>query len=109
MTDDLRDDPDFQAWETHVRTNVVPKIDGSALTVSLVPNGESDIKFAVELGLSIMLDKPIVLVCEPGQALPPKLRKLADDVIEVDWRGDPSAAQAAISDAILKHAGEEAE
>jgi hypothetical protein len=107
MSDDIRDDPDFQAWEAHVRTNVVPKIDGSALTVSLVPNGESDIKFAVELGLSIMLDKPIVLVCEPGQVLPAKLRKLADDVVEVNWQGDPAATQAAIADAISRYVGEE--
>jgi hypothetical protein len=100
MTEDLRKDPEFIAWETHVRTNVVPRMQASALTISLAPNGEPDIKYAVELGLSIMLDKPIYLVCEPGQILPDRLSRIADKVIEVDWRNDPIAAQQAIADAI---------
>jgi len=100
MSEDLRNDPDFVAWETHVKTNVLPKMEASALTVSLAPGGEPDIKYAVELGLSIMLNKPIFVVCEPGQALPDKLLRVADKVIEVDWRGDPRAGQEAIADAI---------
>lgn len=100
MTGDIRDDPEFVAWATHVSTNVVPKMNDSLLTVQLFPNGEPDIKFAVELGLSILLDKPIVVVCEPGQVLPGKLLQVADKVLEVDWRGNPKATKEAIADAI---------
>ena len=100
MTDDIREDPEFIAWESHVRTNVLPKMQASALTVSLAPSGEPDIKYAVELGMSIMLNKPIFIVCEPGQVLPDKLLRVADKVIEVDWRNDAKAGQVAISDAI---------
>lgn len=57
-------------------------IEGSRLTVSLVPQGPADIKFAVELGLSIMLDKPIIAVVEPGQEIPGKLRAVADRIVE---------------------------
>ena len=103
MTNDIRDDPEFMAWEEHVRTNVVPKMAGSALTVTLAPGGEPDIKFAVELGLSIMLNKPIIIVKEPGQVLPDKLLKVADDVIEVEWRGSPIATKNAIADAISRY------
>jgi hypothetical protein len=101
MSEDLRNDPEFIAWETHVRTNVLPKMAASALTISLVPNGKADIKYAVELGLSIMLDKPIFLVCEPGQILPDKLLRIADRVIEVDLT-DTTAAKEAIADAITE-------
>ena len=102
MSEDLRNDPEFIEWETHVRENVLPKMAASALTISLVPNGKADIKYAVELGLSIMLDKPIFLVCEPGQILPDKLLRIADKVIEVDLKGDVRGAQEAIADAIAE-------
>lgn len=102
MSEDIRDDPEFIEWENHVTTNVVPRMEESALTVQLAPRGETDIKFAVELGLSIMLDKPIVLVCEPGQIVPDKLLKVADKVIEVDWRGNPQATKEAITEAITE-------
>jgi hypothetical protein len=100
MTEDIRNDPEFIAWETHVREEVLPKMQASALTVSIAPDGKPDIKYAVELGMSLMLDKPIIIVTEPGQAIPARLRRVADKVIEVDWRNDPRAGQEAISDAI---------
>jgi hypothetical protein len=93
MTADIRDDPEFIEWANHVQNDVVPKMKGSAVTVSLAPAGETDIKFACELGLSIMLDKPIILVCEPGQIIPDKLLNVADKVIEIDWRNNPSAQE----------------
>jgi len=43
-----------------------------------------DIKFAVELGLMIMLDKPIIMVIQPNQVLPEKLRRVADDIVVHD-------------------------
>jgi hypothetical protein len=103
MSGDIRDDPEFIEWELHVRKSVVPKMADSALTVQLFPNGEPDIKFAVELGLSILLDKPIIVVCEPGQILPDKMLQVADKVVEVDWRGNPQATQEAIADAISNY------
>lgn len=89
---DIRDDPEFIEWANHVQNDVVPKMKGSAVCVNLAPQGETDIKFACELGLSIMLDKPIVLVCEPGQILPDKLLNIADKVVELDWKGNPNAS-----------------
>jgi len=102
MSKDIRDDPDFIEWENHVATNVVPRMQDSALTVQLAPMGETDIKFAVELGLSIMLNKPIILVCEPGQIVPDKLLMVADKVVEVEWRGNPQATSEAITEAIAE-------
>lgn len=82
--DDLRDDPEFREWEKRVRDELVPKLDGSALTVSLVPEGKTDVKFAVELGLSIMLDKPIVAVVKPGVKVPERLARVVDRWVEGD-------------------------
>lgn len=88
MTDWLSD-PESRAWTRRVLDELVPKIEGSALTVSLVPRGATDVKFAVELGLSIMLDKPIVLVVAPGTPVPEHLMRVADELVELDV-GSPS-------------------
>ena len=108
MTDDLRNNPEYIAWEEDVRTNLIPKVQGSSLTAIIAPRNGPDIKFSVELGLAIMLDKPLILICEPEQVIPEKLRAIADAVVEVNWRGgDPVRTQEAIREAITKVLGEE--
>jgi hypothetical protein len=66
---------------------MVPKLEGSAVAISIAPgDGEGDVKFWVELGAMIMMDKPIVVVARPGQVLPQKLLAVADDVVYGDPR-----------------------
>lgn len=72
------------AWTKQVRDELVPKIRGSDFVASLFTGGEADIKFAVETGLSILLDKPIIVVVPPGVALPDKLVRVADRIVEAD-------------------------
>lgn len=93
----LLHDPDFVAWAEDVRVRVMPMIAESAMTVSLVPLGPADVKFAVELGLSIMLDKPLVMVIAPGQEMPPKLRVVADYIVEWEPGGSHADLMAAIN------------
>lgn len=95
MTDDNTGDPFesdwWHAYAEHALTDLVPKLQDSSVTVSLVPRSETDIKFALETGMSIMLDKPIILVISPGTKVPDKLRKVADAIIETDGIGtDPT-------------------
>lgn len=68
----------------HFRRDALEKIAGSAAFVSLLPSGEVDVKFAVELGTAIMLDKPILAVAQPGAHVPAKLRAIADRVLVAD-------------------------
>lgn len=102
---DYAEDPEFIAWAKRTRRELVPMIERSSVTVSLVPEGETDVKFAVELGLSIMLDKPIILVVAPGTKVPNKLAMVATEIVEVDWRADPKEGQMSIGDAIQRVAG----
>jgi hypothetical protein len=92
----MSDDPDFHAWAEHQRLHVMPMMHDSALIISLVPKGEADIKFAVELGLAIMLDKPLIVVIAPGQIVAGKLRQVADSIIE--W--EPGMGNDALRSAI---------
>lgn len=73
----------FQEYVNFHREHTAKQMASSAFVTSIVPSGETDIKFAMELGLSIMLDKPILALVRPGAPVPPKLRKVADQIVEI--------------------------
>lgn len=98
MTTDPFDTPEAHAWAQRVLTELVPMIDASAVSVSIVPSDEGDVKFAVELGLSIMLDKPIILAVVPGRTIPERLARVADEIVELDTKSPLAAIR--IQDAI---------
>jgi hypothetical protein len=82
---DYTDDPAWKAFADHAKKEMLPLLAGSACTISLCPSdSEGDAKFWVELGASIMLDKPIIVVAEPGRVIPHRLSRVADDVIFAD-------------------------
>lgn len=91
---EISEDPEFKEWAENVRAHLLPMISESALTFSIVPEDPTniDIKFAVELGVSIMLDKPIIAVVQPGTKVPERLLRVADHIIDVDLSA-PDAAQ----------------
>lgn len=64
--------------------DALPKIKASAITIQLAPGDDPDAKIAVELGFTILLGKPIILVVPPGRPVPDKLRAVAD-VAVFDW------------------------
>jgi hypothetical protein len=75
----------WESWVEHVRKDTVQKMDESAFVMQLVPSADKvDIKFATEIGLSIMLDKPILAIAAPGAEIPAKLRKIADVIVYAD-------------------------
>lgn len=87
-----------EEWEKfveHHREFTVKAMNQSAYVMSLVPRpGDVDVKFAVELGLAIMLGKPIVAMAQPGVPIPPGLRKVADAIIVADLDTEQGRAQA---------------
>lgn len=90
MSDWLQDlsDDERAGWDDfveHVRRDTLQKMSDSAFVASFVPRGdEVDVKFAVELGLSIMLDKPVLAIVLPGAKVPERLRRAADEIVEAD-------------------------
>jgi len=78
-----------EQWDEFVKTvreDALAKIADSSFVVSLMPSrpGEADIKYAVELGLSIMLDKPIMVVAHPDAKVPRHLERVADNIVTAD-------------------------
>jgi hypothetical protein len=84
MTDNPFTDPGWIDFVKRAEDDLVPKLRDAGATISLAPTGETDIKFAVELGLSIMMNKPIVVIVHPGQVVASGLLDVADLVVVAD-------------------------
>jgi len=85
MTDDPWQDPGWKAYEKRCREELLPMMKNSAIMMSLVPkDAKPDVKFAVELGFMVMLDKPIIAMIPSGTKCPLKLAKIADEIVEGD-------------------------
>lgn len=78
--------PEDIEFQKVVMEGLVPKLMDSTVAVCLTPSEENfvDAKFCVELGVMIMLDKPIIAIVAPGAEVPEKLRKVADEIVEAD-------------------------
>jgi hypothetical protein len=102
-------DPEQRAeWDrfvTYQREHTLKMMDESAFVCSLIPKtDEFDVKFAVETGMAIMLDKPILAVVAPGASISGKLAKVADLVVYADL--DTEEGRVKVAKAIEEMKGE---
>lgn len=100
---DRRRDPDdlkvaLEHFLNEARLNLFPKLKATSLVIPVV-DGHINARLALELGASLLLDKPILLVVLKGTVVPPRLRMVVDEWIEVDDIRDP-AGQAKLASAI---------
>lgn len=105
-SDDPFNSPEWRRYAARANRDLVPMIRDSSVTISIVPRGETDIKFALELGLSVMMGKPIIAVVWPGVQVPAKLVQIADRIVE--W--DPSnmdSTQRRMHEAMISILGED--
>ena len=73
---------DWDRFVQHARTETFRGISSASMIISLAPEGKPDAKFCVELGMSIMLNKPIIIISSNRRPVPGKLRQIADEVAE---------------------------
>lgn len=90
------DHPDAKAWAKSVREDMLPLLRQSAVSATLITGSDPDVKLAVELGMSILLDKPIIVLVTTGATVPEHLVRCADEIIEVDLAA-PMATQRALA------------
>lgn len=78
-----------------VSEGLVPKLEGSAIAMVAAPFTDEehpyDVQFAVQLGLMILMDKPIIAVVGPGQTISKKLELVADKIVHADIASDSGA------------------
>lgn len=73
---------EWQRFENEVREQVVDKMAESALVTTLNPGDRGpDVKLAVEVGMTILLDKPMLLIAKEGDPIPETLERVAYAVI----------------------------
>lgn len=77
------EEPTMKAWLKDARVHLIPKMHDADTIIHLVPDGEGDLKYAIELGLSIIMDKPIIAVAIDGRPVPAKLALVADRVVHM--------------------------
>ena len=86
---------EFKRFARHILKDTVPKIAGSAYTIVIAPQGGiADVKIAVELGYTILLDKPLVVFAPKGRTVADRLLRIADHVITADMETDEGRAEA---------------
>jgi hypothetical protein len=85
---------EWTRFERHVRETLVPKMAESETVLVISPEfGDFDVEFALQIGASVLLEKPMLVVLPVGRTIPPKLQRLADRIITVDLLDDAEAAQ----------------
>ena len=57
----------------------------STMVLSIHPKEDIDVKFACEIGYSVLLGKPIVLAIAKGTEISDKMKLIADHIVEMDW------------------------
>jgi hypothetical protein len=97
MTDheDLWSQPTTVAWARRVLNDMAPKLRDSACSISLYPSDGSvgDVKYWVELGATIMMRKPLMVVVMGDAEIPPKLALIADQVVRLPDGVTPGASE----------------
>lgn len=77
-----------KAWRQfvqHTREDTVKKMDDSAFVMTLIAGEQSvDIKLAVEIGLAVLMDKPLMVVIHPDAPMNEHLRRVADRIVVCD-------------------------
>lgn len=101
-------DEALEGWIRERRERTLKPMVESAAIMQLVPRQPEtwetlDVMYALELGASILLGKPVIAIVMPGVEAPPKLLAVADKVIhgEVDTDEGRAHVQAEV-DAFLK-------
>lgn len=105
----LAGDGVVKAFFREATERLVPMVEASALVCAVVSGDASgvmtvDAKLAVEIGVALLLGKPIVLVAHPRIKIPPRLREAVDRVVIVDpdSEGAMDVLQAAFEDIVAQ-------
>lgn len=88
MSGDLWQEPSVVAWANHVLETMLPALKDSEISCSIVPDvdgdhGVGDVKYWVEIGASLCLGKPLMLVVLGEREIPPKLAAVADEIVRL--------------------------
>ena len=94
MFDDKEVQKYVDEYMERFRKEVAPMIANSALVTVIAPKDKTaDIKIALEVGYSILLEKPLIVIKAKDRFVSPRLLAIADKVIEGDVEIDSERMQ----------------
>jgi hypothetical protein len=84
----MRSSTEWRRFERDIRENMIPKMRDSAKVLVIAPDisSEFDVAFAVQIGASVLLEKPLIVVVDEGRTVPPKLERIADRIVYADLK-----------------------
>lgn len=85
-------DQDVRKFLDGVARDIVPKMKASAFVLCPLAPNDVDIFMALQIGAAILLEKPLLVIATGGVWVPPKLRRIADIVVEGELK-DPETQQ----------------
>lgn len=94
--DSWDDGPGFGEFLRRADAVLMPKIRATEAMIVIVPE-EPDAKSAVELGMAMLLGKPLILIAVEDRHIPEKLEKVADDIIVLPGGLHPQRMHAMVS------------
>jgi hypothetical protein len=77
------DDAELKAWLEEMEERNFPAIRKAAFSVALL--GEPSPSLCLQFGAMVLLDKPIIVLKRPNQAIPTNVKRVASAIVE----GDP--------------------
>lgn len=97
-----------RAWSDfsdHFRQNIFPALVSSDIALSIpADDGQFDVRQAAEVGASLILDKPVIILVVKGRTISDRLRRCADVVLD-DWDMNNPASLERLQGAIDKIRG----
>lgn len=81
-------------WQETVKRNAESMGQSSIFAQIWNPDGEHEALYCMQLGLAIMMNKPVHLLVPKGRELPENMRRLARSIVEFDGKEDMERATA---------------
>lgn len=114
LFEDVRRDPFKMGWVLAALDDMGAQVRNKPMVVAIVgPDSVGEADLWAQIGCAVLVGKPLVLACRPGTRLSPKLRAVADEVVDIPddlerARVEGAAAVAAAMDRIKDSAAREA-
>jgi hypothetical protein len=93
---------EFNSWLKDAVERNYEELRGSSIYLGLCPDSmKKDPLPALQLGLAMLMDKPIVILAKDGEAIPENIRKVAREIVRFDL-GDPDSAKDRLAEVLKR-------
>lgn len=82
-----QEDRAWASYSQQFRSTVMPQLLSSAVFLAIYDGeggSDAEVRFATNLGMMLLYDKPIILTVLAGVQVPHRLARVADEIVELD-------------------------